>query len=175
MGFKLKSGNTTTFKMMGSSPMQMDEGKKHVPTEQEIAEQSAREAKAENTYEQGATTNPESVEVAEDAKTKTPELHGKYKESRVKELLAGGLDGLTDAQIAKLSRTGQLNNTGQSSISKARNVELNDTLEARKRGAEGSGGTPLSNFSAQYFADLGVDNPTDAQKRVMERKFQQSK
>lgn len=135
MGFKLRSGNTTTFKMMGSSPMHSHEPG-HVPTEKELREKAARDARAENEYEQGTTTNPEATEVAEDAKTKTPELHGTYKESVVKEMLAKGLDGLTEAEIAKLSRTGQRTNTGGGHISKARSVELNSTLEARKRASE---------------------------------------
>tara|TARA_R110002049_G_scaffold6681_2_gene41514 strand:+ start:1078 stop:1662 length:585 start_codon:yes stop_codon:yes gene_type:complete len=135
MGFKLKSGNTTTFKMMGSSPMHSHEPG-HIPTEQELREKAAREARAESEYEQGTTTNPEAMEVAEDAKTKTPEVHGKYKESQVKEMLAEGLDGLSEDQIAKLSRTGQLNSAGQSNISKSRLAELNSTLEARKRASE---------------------------------------
>ena len=137
MGFKLKSGNTTTFKMMGSSPMQVHEPG-HIPTEQELAEQAARGAVVENDYDQGTTTNPEAIAVASDAETDTSDeqLHGKYKESQVKEMLANGLDGLTEAEIAKLSRTGQTNNVGRTSISKARSVELNDTLEARKRATE---------------------------------------
>ena len=135
MGFKLKSGNTTTFKMMGSSPMHSHEPG-HVPTEQELAEQAARDAKAENDHEQSLTTNPEALAVAEDAKTKTPGLYGKYSEAKVRELLAGGLENLTDAQIAKLSRTGQLRNTGQSHMSRERRVELNSTLEARQRASE---------------------------------------
>jgi hypothetical protein len=134
MGFKLKSGNTTTFKMMGSSPMHSHEPG-HIPTEQELAEQAARGAVVENDYDQGTTTNPEAIAVASDAETDTSDekLYGKYPEAKVKELLAGGLENLTDAQIAKLSKTGQLKSTGQSHLSKARSVELNDSLEAHKR------------------------------------------
>ena len=94
MAFKLKSSNTPSFKMMGSSPMR-DHEPGHIPTEQELREKAAREARVESEYEQGTTTNPEAMEVAEDAKTKTPEVHGKYKESQVKEMLElNGLLGL---------------------------------------------------------------------------------
>ena len=171
MGFKLKSSNTTTFKMMGSSPMHSNEPG-HIPTEQELREKASRDARAENEYEQGTTTNPEAMEVAEDAKTKTPELHGKYKESQVKEMLANGLDGLTEAEIAKLSRTGQLNSAGQSNISKARSVELNSTLEARKRASEEKPVGGIKAFEGDYFKNLGITEPTDAEYRVMQRAYQ---
>ena len=112
------------------------------------------------------------MEVAEDAKTKTPELHGKYKESQVKEMLANGLDGLTEAEIAKLSRTGQLNSAGQSNISKARSVELNSTLEARKRASEEKPVGGIKAFEGDYFKNLGITEPTDAEYRVMQRAYQ---
>ena len=136
MAFKMRSGNTTSFKKMGSSPMRDHEPGHAIPTEQELAEQEARNAVVESDYEQSLTTNPDAVAVAKDAQTKTPELHGKYNESQVKEMLAKKLEGLTEAEIAKLSRTGQLSSTGQSHISKARLAELNSTLEARKRATE---------------------------------------
>jgi len=171
MAFKLKSSNTPSFKMMGSSPMR-DHEPGHIPTEQELREKAAREARVESEYEQGTTTNPEAMEVAEDAKTKTPEVHGKYKESQVKEMLAEGLDGLSEDQIAKLSRTGQLNSAGQSNISKARSAELNSTLEARKRASEEAPVGGIKAFEGDYFKNLGITEPTDAEYRVMQRAYQ---
>lgn len=158
--------------MMGSSPMHSHEPG-HIPTEQELAEQAARGAVVENDHEQSLTTNPEAVEVASDAKTDTSDekLYGKYPEAKVKELLAGGLENLTDAQIAKLSRTGQLNSAGQSNISKARSAELNSTLEARKRASEEKPVGGIKAFEGDYFKNLGITEPTDAEYRVMQRAY----
>ena len=167
MAFKLRSGNTTVFKMMGSSPMR-DHKPGHIPTEQELAEQEARKAVVENDYEQSLTTNPDAVAVAKDAQTKTPELHGTYKESQVKEMLAKGLDGLTEAEIAKLSRTGKLTASGQGRISKARSAELNSTLEARKRASEEVPTGGIKAFEEEYFKEKGITEPTDAEYRVMQ-------
>ena len=137
MAFKLRSGNKTpSFKMMGSSPMQLHDGTEHVPTEQQLREQAARDARKDTDYSQSTVTSDESAEasiVRENAKSKTPKLHGKYKEGQVKEMLAGGLENLTDAERAKLSRSGQLSNTGQSNMSRATREELNSTLEANTR------------------------------------------
>lgn len=150
MAFKLKSSNTTTFKMMGSSfkdtgDHEHPHGKKTqegvTRTDEETAQLIAEKKERDKVKEMEQSINHQGgaratvADAASNYSNEVNELPGVYSNAEAKTLMEQGMENLTDAQRKKLAYSSGTSAGGQMRIGNRKlGLSINQVLEDYEAG-----------------------------------------
>ena len=143
-------------------------------TQQLIKEKKERDYQ-DSLVQSGNYQNKESAAVAEAGASSQP---GTYNNAQARALLKKGIENLTDAERKKLAYSAATGPGGtRARIGNAPlGLEITESLTnygAGKRAEKSP--RNIKDFQVGYFENLGITEPTDAEHRVMERAYKESK